>query len=204
MVYVQRNGEGTIVGIYEKPQIGEEPIEGQFDNDGAPVMRTKDYAPEQLADDDPEVVAFRAEQAPRLWVRRDEQGQIVETSRGEAGHLTESLPLDHPDLVAFDHADEVKQERIDIEADRDAALAAGVVWENRRYHLDNVFQLHVVGLIAAYQAGLIPANASTQIRTMDNELVMLNLDQLKALAGTVLAAVQAVYAQSWAAKDALN
>jgi hypothetical protein len=91
-----------------------------------------------------------------------------------------------------------------IETAREVALQGGVTWNTKLYHVDATFQAHITGLIAAYEAGIIPAAATQNIRTKDNDIVQLNYTQLKQLAGTVLVKVQQIWQTSWDAKDALE
>lgn len=90
-----------------------------------------------------------------------------------------------------------------IDAARDTALAAGVTHDGKQWHIDPTFQSHITGLVAAFEAGIIPAQATVPIRTRSGTTETLNYTQIKALAGAVLARVQQVWAESWAAKDAL-
>jgi hypothetical protein len=91
----------------------------------------------------------------------------------------------------------------EIEAVRDAKLAAGVEWNGYLWQTDALFQAQLTGIVGAYTAGILPASAQMGIRTKDNQTVQLDGAQIKTLAGTVLAYVQGVFAESWAAKDAL-
>lgn len=116
MKYVQRNEGGAVIAVYDRPQIGQEPVEP-----GSIEMVEVDYAPEQLADDNPEVLAWYAAQAPKVWVQRDAEGRIVaKFAARQEGIAEEALPENHPDLqpplpavraeklaqinVAFEHA----------------------------------------------------------------------------------------------------
>lgn len=90
-----------------------------------------------------------------------------------------------------------------IDAQRDATLDAGVMWDGKIWHADSTFQAQLTAFIGAFTGGLLPAQATVTIRSMDNVNNVLTLDQLKALALTVMAFVQTTYAASWAAKDAL-
>lgn len=91
-----------------------------------------------------------------------------------------------------------------IELARDAALASGsVLWNGNNWHTDKVFQDQLCALVSAFAAGVLPANATAAIRTVDNKVVQLGYADLKALAGVLLPAVQKAWTDSWAAKDAL-
>lgn len=91
-----------------------------------------------------------------------------------------------------------------IEEERDKALAGGLFWNGKEWHLDATFQQHLTGLIAAFATGVLPPTATVPIRTRANTIEQLTYDQLKALAAAVLSRVQEIWAESWAKKDALG
>lgn len=91
----------------------------------------------------------------------------------------------------------------DIEQRRDDALRAGVVLDGTRYHSDDRFLTELLGMVMGYQAGVYAPTDLQGIRTMDNTVVQLGAQQITALASAVGAHRRAVYAQSWAEKDAL-
>ncbi len=91
----------------------------------------------------------------------------------------------------------------DIERRRDDALRAGVDVAGTRYHSDDTFLTELLGMLLGYQAGVYAPADTQAIRTMDNTVVQLNAQQITALASAVGAHRRAVYAQSWAEKDAL-
>lgn len=93
--------------------------------------------------------------------------------------------------------------KADIEAVRDQKLGAGVSFNGVLFQTDAAFQGHLTGIVGAINAGLIPGNASVAIRTKVNTIEQLSTLQVKQLAGAVLQYVQSVFAESWAAKDAL-
>ena len=139
------------------------------------------------------------------YAERDQQGNVVGLFRQlQPGRAEELLDDNHPDVVerAAARARIVREQ--EINAERDAALLAGVDWGGKRWHSDTTFQLHLTGLIAAFEAGILPANAAVPVRTRDNTIEQLDGTQLKQLAGAVLLKVQQVWAASWAAKDALG
>jgi len=204
MKYIQLDNARNIIAVYDDPQIGEEP-----EGPGSKVMIRIDYAPERLADDDPRVLAFLRSQSPKAHVRRAADGKIRDLYRQpqEASSevpATESLAEDDLEVVAFLRVRDTARGRDEIDQARELALAGGVLWQNRRYPLDNIFQLHLTAMISAYNAGVIAPDATQKIRTKNNEIVALTSDELKALAGTVLAEVQAIYQQCWSEKDALK
>ncbi len=91
-----------------------------------------------------------------------------------------------------------------IDQERDRQLASGVVWNAKTYHVDETFQGHLTGLMVAYQTGILPAGMSRQIRTMNNEIVLLTQAEIVGLAAAVLSRVEQIFQESWAAKDALT
>lgn len=100
-------------------------------------------------------------------------------------------------------ADANLAERATIDAARDAQLLAGVSWNGKQWHTDPDFQTQITGIVGAFVAGILPAGATVNVRAMDNSINALTQTQIAQLAGAVLQKVQAVYAASWAAKDAL-
>lgn len=117
----------------------------------------------------------------KIW--KDEGGELI----------VETTPLSTPE--------EIKQ-AIDVE--RDKLLDAGVVWDGDRWHTNNDFILHLNSFISAFNNGMLPAGMSLDIRTKENKIRKLNLDQLKSLAITVMMYVQKVFAESWQQKDAVK
>lgn len=91
----------------------------------------------------------------------------------------------------------------DIDQRRDDALRAGVVLNGTRYHSDDRFLAELLGMLMGYQAGVYAPTDTQAIRTMDNTVVQLNAQQITGLASAVGAHRKAVYAASWAEKDAL-
>lgn len=92
---------------------------------------------------------------------------------------------------------------VDIEQRRDDALRSGVVLDGTRYHSDDRFLTELLGMLMGYQAVVYAPTDLQGIRTMDNTVVQLNVQQITALASAVGAHRRTVYAQSWAEKDAL-
>lgn len=92
---------------------------------------------------------------------------------------------------------------LQIERVRDEALRAGVSWNGRTWHTDPTFQQHITGIVGAFTATILPEGATVAIRAQDNTIHNLNVVQCKQLAGAVMTKVQTVWAESWAAKDAL-
>jgi hypothetical protein len=88
-----------------------------------------------------------------------------------------------------------------INADCDRALDAGVVLDGAPFHSDNTFLLELLALVMGYQLGL--RSGTQPIRTRDNQIIEMDLDQLTTLAAAVGTYRQATYAACWAQKDAL-
>ena len=137
-----------------------------------------------------------------MFVQRDADGKIKGLFRqSQTGIAEEEIDDDAPELLMYSAAQQRLEEVRGIEAQRDAALLAGVAWNGRNWHLDPTFQAQLTALLTANALGLVAGPVS--IRTRDNEIVQLDIAQLKTLAATVLQRVQQIYAESWAAKDAL-
>lgn len=99
---------------------------------------------------------------------------------------------------------EVKAAAIrDINAQRDAKLAAGFMYNDHLYHADVVFQSQLQAFVLAFQTGLLPTDAKVAIRRKDNTTAQMTQAEVTALAGALMQFVQTAYAQSWTAKDAL-
>lgn len=90
---------------------------------------------------------------------------------------------------------------LEINQQRDADLVAGVEHGGKLYHTDDRFLTELLGMILGYQAGVY--TGTQDIRTRGNEIIAMNAAQIVALASAVGARRRAVYAASWAAKDAL-
>jgi len=90
-----------------------------------------------------------------------------------------------------------------IDANRDAALNAGFAHNGQLFHCDPTFQSQVQAFLLAWQTGMLPPQATVNIRRYDNVTMQLNQAEVAALAGALMTHVQGVYATSWAAKDAL-
>lgn len=90
---------------------------------------------------------------------------------------------------------------VDIDRRREEGLVAGVVMGGEQFHCDDRFLVELLGMIMGYQAGIYSGTQS--IRTRDNQIVQLDVAGITALAATVGEHRKAVYAASWAEKDAL-
>lgn len=89
-----------------------------------------------------------------------------------------------------------------INETREVGLLAGVEVGGKRYHTDDRFLTELLGLVLGFQAGIYTGPQS--IRTMDNQIVQLDVAQITALAAAVGEHRKTVYAATWAAKDALQ
>lgn len=93
--------------------------------------------------------------------------------------------------------------RAQIESVRDAKLAEGVLWNGRRWQMDDVMRSALQWRITRWQLGRLAADATLPVRAMDNTIHPLGRDDHLALAEAIEAAGGAIYAESWVAKDAL-
>lgn len=91
-----------------------------------------------------------------------------------------------------------------IEQRRDYALTAGVEFDGQTFPSDERFQSQLQAFLLAWTTGLLAADATVSIRRQDNVTVSMGRQQVTALAATLLAHVQSIWAASWAAKDALQ
>lgn len=130
--------------------------------------------------------------------RVDFKPEATEQQRGEA-----ILAIAAFDVSAFENSQERARMVSEIESERDAAMLSGVTWNGNMYHIDPTFQAQITGLVAAFEVGILPAQAAVPIRRVDNTIEQLNFAQLKSLAGSVLVRVQEIWSESWAAKDEL-
>ncbi|MBM3273378.1 DUF4376 domain-containing protein [Candidatus Kaiserbacteria bacterium] len=96
-----------------------------------------------------------------------------------------------------------EEKRADIERQRDAALVAGFTWKGHKYQVDQTMISALNGRLTLWQEGKIDAKATLPIRCMDNSIVMLDRAEHADLADALRQHGEAIYAASWAAKDAL-
>lgn len=89
----------------------------------------------------------------------------------------------------------------EIDSRREDGLVAGVSMGGSNFHSDDRFLVELLGMVMGYQTGVF--NGTQSIRTRDNEIVQLNVQAITELAAIVGAHRKAVYATSWAEKDAL-
>jgi len=98
-----------------------------------------------------------------------------------------------------------REQRIaEINAQRDAAFAAGLTFNDQLYHTDALFQSQLQAFVLAWQVGVLAPTATVAIRLKDNVTVQMTRGEVTALAAALMQFVQDTYAASWAAKDALT
>jgi hypothetical protein len=90
----------------------------------------------------------------------------------------------------------------EIDVERDKRLMQGAQWGGRSWYTDQTFQQQVAAYLQAYSEGILPAAALSPVRSMDGTVNMLTRDEIRQIAGTVMAYVQGVWAWSWTAKAA--
>jgi len=132
------------------------------------------------------------------WPQHIESGAFVnpETNAEYLAWLAEGNtpePVDPPTPA---------EKRTDIERQRDVALAAGFMHNGHRYYVDQTMIAALNGRLTLWQEGKI-ANISLPVRRMDNSIVMLDRAEHADLADALRKHGEAIYAASWAAKDAL-
>lgn len=96
-----------------------------------------------------------------------------------------------------------KQQIAVIDKQRDTAIDGGLTFNGVKYHADPMFQSQIQAFILAFNAGILPPAATVTVRRKDNVNALLSQVEIVQLAGALMQHVQAIYAQSWAAKDAL-
>jgi hypothetical protein len=100
-----------------------------------------------------------------------------------------------------------EQKRIDnlraINAQRDIALSNGFMYNGNIFHCDPIFQLQVQAYLLAWREGILSDTSTVPIRRKDNVIIQMTKTEVLDLATALMAHVQGVYMQSWAAKDAL-
>ena len=89
-----------------------------------------------------------------------------------------------------------------VDEDRDAALAAGFEFGGVRWHGDIVFQAQMTSYVLAFNVGILPADATVPVRSVDNVTHQMGVTQITDLAAALLNHVQGIFVASWAAKDA--
>lgn len=146
-------------------------------------------------------------QAGKARVFRDDAWTLVDDVRGVYfdgnGNAVVWRELEAPPAGLTREAPPPSPERLraDIDRRRDEDLVAGVQLEGLSYHSDDRFLVELIGFVAGYQAGIY--SGTQNIRTRDNQIVQRDLAGIIALAAAVGEHRKAVYAASWAAKDAL-
>ena len=90
-----------------------------------------------------------------------------------------------------------------VNALRDAKMAAGVTWDGNVYDSDIISRANLTSTVSSVSAGLtLPVGFSW--RTSDNANVAMDSADLNALAQVMLDHVNACYGASWSHKDAIE
>lgn len=127
--------------------------------------------------------------------------QPVDLSDELAAKLRTVAPAASLPLIVTD-GERKGKEKQDINAERDRRLVAGVTFNGETYHTDDRFLTELLGMVLGYSASILSGQQS--IRTRDNKIMKLGQAEIAMLAGAVGEYRKAVYAWSWAAKDALQ
>lgn len=96
------------------------------------------------------------------------------------------------------------EQALAVEAERDVKIDAGVEWSGRVWYADRDFQQQIAAYLQAYSEGILPADATCDIRAKDKVTYPLTRDEVRQLSATVLAFVQGVYAWSWDQKKLIS
>ena len=118
--------------------------------------------------------------------------------------LADPSPIESLVITAPKTPEQIKTEALQaIDKIKINKLAGGFTFNGMSYPCDGVFQQQITAFVTAFREGIIPPGTTITIRTYDDQLVQLGEAEIKALAAALLVYVQSVYAESWAAKDAL-
>lgn len=93
-----------------------------------------------------------------------------------------------------------EQRAADIELERDARLAAGFELNGLRFYSDETFANQVTSLLACYTNGIVAADSTIEIRTMDKVVRKFTRDHLTMIAAALLDYVNGVWRWSWSEK----
>ena len=97
---------------------------------------------------------------------------------------------------------EVKSHQLNaLNEQRDIDINAGVTFKGHLHHSSNDFLLELLGILFAYQ--LQVKTGLQKIRTLDNQIIEMEYDDLVLLAKSIGDYRENIYETSWAAKDAL-
>lgn len=105
--------------------------------------------------------------------------------------------------VALDTTEKRNALVSEITAFRDARLAGWFLYNGIAYPCDQTFQEAIKTYLVAYREGIIPANQTSKIRTEANTFQYLTQAELLLLAESLMAHVQGIWDEYWAAKDAI-
>ncbi len=87
---------------------------------------------------------------------------------------------------------------------RDRELKAGYVQDGLRYHSDETFMNELSLILKAYERGHFAENSLRTIRLMDNTNMRMGWSAVENLLLQIGLQREAIYAQSWYAKDAIE
>ena len=97
-----------------------------------------------------------------------------------------------------------EQRGLEVEQQRDIQINAGVDWDGRQWYADATFQQHLMGLLQAYTEGVVGGESTFPVRARNKAVHMLKRDEIRALAGVVLAHVQEQFLWSWREKAKID
>lgn len=128
---------------------------------------------------------------------------VINVETGDA----EEVPLTAEEIAeaqARTDADIKARAPREIEQQRDATIDAGATYAGNVYPCDQLMVSAVIGRLLRWQLGRIPADQKLPVRTQDNKIVLLGQAEHAELGDAIDAVIGGAYADSWAAKDALN
>lgn len=131
-------------------------------------------------------------------------GQIARLVATAALDSTAIEAMVAPEVPPVKTPERIRAEQIaEIDRIKNDKLRGGFVHGGATYPCDGIFQQQITAFVVAWDAGVLPIDATVSIRTYDDRIVLLGYADVKALAAALLTYVQSIYAESWAAKDAL-
>lgn len=100
--------------------------------------------------------------------------------------------------------DQIKADLIhDIERILAEKLVGGFMFNGVTWHCDPVFQGQINSFLTAWREEILPLAATVKVRDFGNIDHLLTRDEVRALGGALMVYVRNIYADAWAAKDAL-
>lgn len=91
----------------------------------------------------------------------------------------------------------------DLNKKLNAKLTGGFAHNGDSYSCDGVFQQQVMTFIGLHDSGSISSETKMSVRKFNDEMVDLDISQVKALAADLFEYVQAIYVEYWQAKDSI-